>query len=173
MELLTWIEGSALGVWVRESVSLWAYPGLIAFHAIGLAFVVGLSVAIDLRLLGVAPGLPLAPFEKLFPVMWAGFWLNALSGVALTVAYATTMLVNPVFLVKLVFIALAVVNLRLIKVRVFGAARRSADAPAIERERALAWSSLVLWTGAIATGRLIAYTGLLAETLGLGGEGGG
>jgi hypothetical protein len=172
MELLAAIEGSALGVWVRESVSLWAYPGLIAFHAIGLAFVVGLAVAIDLRLLGAAPELPLAPLERLFPVMWVGFWVNALSGVALTVAYATKMLTNPVFLVKLAFIVLAVVNLRLIKVRVLGPARTGIE-PAIGRGRTLAWTSLVLWAGAILTGRLIAYTELLAKTLGLAGDGGG
>ena len=173
MELLAWIEGSALGVWVRESVSLWAYPGLIALHGIGLAFVVGLSVAIDLRLLGAAPDLPLAPLEKLFPVIWIGFWLNAISGVALTVAYATTLGTNPVFLVKLVLVVLAVANMRLIKTRVFGVARLAGERAAVERGRTLAWASLGLWTAAIVGGRLIAYTGLLAKTLGLGGEGGG
>jgi hypothetical protein len=173
MELLAWIEGSALGVWVRESVSLGAYPGLIALHAIGLAFVVGPSVAIDLRLLGVASALPLAPLEKLFPVMWAGFWVNTLSGVALTVAYATTLLVNPVFLIKLVFVVAAVVNLRLIKDRVLRPAAVASGGSAVARGRSLAWTSIALWTGAIASGRLIAYTELLAKTLGLAGAEGG
>jgi hypothetical protein len=169
MDLLAWIEASALGVWVRESVSLWAYPGLIAFHGIGLAFVVGLSVAIDLRLLGAAPDLPLAPLEKLFPVIWIGFWVNAISGVALTVAYATTLGTNPVFLVKLVLVGLAVANMHLIRTRVFGTARLAGDRAAAERGRRLAWTSLGLWTATIAGGRLIAYTDLLAKTLGLAG----
>jgi sulfopyruvate decarboxylase TPP-binding subunit len=30
----------------------------------------------------------------LFPVMWVGFWINALSGIALLIADATTMIVS-------------------------------------------------------------------------------
>ena len=83
MDFLVWLENSALGTWVRESTSVWAYSGLISFHAFGLAFVVGLSWMIALRVLGFAPSLPLAPMEKLFPAIWIAFWVNAVSGIAL------------------------------------------------------------------------------------------
>jgi hypothetical protein len=53
---------------------------VLSLHAMGLAVVVGFSSAIALRLLGVARSIPLAPLGGLFPVMYAGFWVNALSG---------------------------------------------------------------------------------------------
>ena len=111
MEFLAWLEGSGVGTWVRESLSLWAYPSIIALHALGLALLVGINTAIDLRILGFAPRLPLAPLQKFFPVMWFGFSVNALSGILLTVANATRVLTSPVFYVKLLFISLAVVNI--------------------------------------------------------------
>lgn len=167
-DILASIEASALGVWVRESVSLFAYPGIIAFHTIGLAFLVGANAAVDLRILGFAPRLPLEPMKKFFPVMYIGFWINALTGIALTVAYATSLLTNPVFLLKLTFILLAVVDLRLIRVRVFGGSGPPAAGSMPRGARLLASTSLVLWILAIVFGRLTAYPLLIASTFGGG-----
>ena len=36
-----------------------------------------------LRVLGAAPGVPLAAFRRFDPVMWAGLWLNVVTGVLL------------------------------------------------------------------------------------------
>ena len=69
-------------------------------HA-GLAFFVGISSAIALRILGVAPGLPLAPFRKLYPVMWLGFFFNAVSGVLLLIIEPTKFLTMVDFYIKL------------------------------------------------------------------------
>ena len=43
-----WIESSALSVWIRESN--WAFPIVLIFHTVGLAFLVGVNVAVDVRL---------------------------------------------------------------------------------------------------------------------------
>src|SRR5438093_2345046 len=158
MAFLTALENSGFGTWVRESPSPWAYPGVLFLHTVGLSFLVGLNVAIDLRVLGCAKRLPLAAMEDFYGVMWAGFWLNALSGTALLVANATTKATNPAFYFKMGFVALAMVDLVMIRRSVF---RRSipeggvAPAPA----RVLAAASLVCWTGAITAGRLLAYFG--------------
>lgn len=168
MGILGWIEATAVATWVRESISLFAYPTILSVHAIGLAFLVGASAVISLRLLGVAQEIPLAPVEKIFAVAWAGFWVNAISGTLLLMAAATSMLTNPVFVIKLVFIVFAVVNLRIIKTRVFGD-RESIEAGVVPKiGRTLAWSSLGLWFGAIVAGRLTAYTLLIASTFGGG-----
>ena len=111
MDVLRAIEDSGVGIWVRESGSLWSYPTIIFLHAVGLTFVAGVNAAIDLRLLGFAPRLPLASMRGLFPVMWVGFWINALSGIALLIADATTMMVSWVFWVKIAAIVLAVITL--------------------------------------------------------------
>ncbi len=150
MEFLARIESTGFATWVRESSSLFAYPGILFLHTVGLSLLVGTNVAIDLRLLGRSRDLPLAPMESFYRVMWIGFWINALSGTALLIADAATKLINPVFYIKLAFIALGVFTMVQIRRRVFHGASRG---------RALAVASLVLWAGAITAGRLMAYFG--------------
>ena len=166
MDLLSWIESSLLGTWVRESISLWAYPGMLSLHTIGLGFVVGASAAIDLRLLGWAPSLSLQSIEKFFPLVWVGFWINALSGLLLLAAAATSLMTNAIFVVKLVFVVLGVVNVRVIKMRVFGDRKIVESGIVPRRGRALAWMSLGWWILAIVFGRLTAYTIMINETFG-------
>ena len=52
---LVWLESSALSEWVVGSESMLAFPGILALHAIGMAFAAGLAAVLDLRILGVAP----------------------------------------------------------------------------------------------------------------------
>lgn len=154
MEFLHWIEQTGLSTWVRESDSLWAYPGIITFHAAGLAVLVGLSTVISLRILGLLPGVPLAALEKLYPMIWLGFWVNAVSGVLLIVSDPVTMLTKRLFFIKMALIACAVVNLILIRRWVFGS---PAPRAGIWRARTLAITSIVLWIAATTAGRLTAY----------------
>ena len=158
MTLLTSLEQSAFCAWVRESGSLFAYPGILFLHTLGLAMLVGPNAAIDLRILGVGPELSLSPMKSLLRLMWTGFWINAVTGSILLVSDASTKLANPAFAVKMVLIALAMIDVFLIKRFVFSTA-----APEPQRARplvkVLAIVSLVLWTGAITAGRLMAYFG--------------
>jgi hypothetical protein len=166
MSFLSSLENSAFAAWVRESSSLWAYPTILFLHTVGLGFLVGLNAAIDLRILGVARRIPLAPMEAFYKIMWAAFWVNALSGTALLVADATTKLVNPVFYIKIGFVALAVINMVVLRRRVFR--RLSTDVAAVGRfGRVLAITSLILWGGAITAGRLMAYFGPVSGAPGL------
>ena len=158
MEFLHRIEQSGFSTWVLSSGSLWAYPAILFMHTMGMAVVVGLNAGIDLRILGFARELPLAPMKRLFPLMWAGFWINAATGTVLLFVDATTKLANPDFYVKMVLIVLAVIDLRLLKTQVFGdplVDQRSLSTNA----KMLAVTSLIFWVGAITAGRLMAYVG--------------
>ena len=157
MAMLVWLESTALATWVRESDSLWAYPGVISLHAVGLAIMVGLSTMIALRLLGCAPGLPLAGMRSLNRWIWIGFSVNAVSGVGLLVASATTMLVNPLFYTKMALIAISMTNVVLIGRAAFPPG--STSNVVTRRARTLAMTSLVLWAATIVAGRLTAYLG--------------
>jgi hypothetical protein len=157
MELLALLEASPLATWVRESGSLLAYPLIITLHTLGLSMLVGGSAVIDLRLLGVAPALPLRPLEKLFGVMWTGFAINALSGAALFIADATAKAAQTVFWIKLACIALGVVNIVLLRRHVFRDPVQVQSDRASTRAKRLAIASLVVWAGAITAGRLVAY----------------
>ena len=159
MHFLSSLEHSAFGTWVREAPTIWAYATILFLHTVGLGFVVGVNVAIDLRILGVARQMPLAPMRKLFPWMWAGFIVNALSGIALLIADATTKLANPVFLVKMAFVTLGVVNMAWSKRKLFDDPATLEQVPATSHAKRVAIVSLILWIGATTAGRLMGYLG--------------
>jgi|SRR5579883_96391 len=158
MNVLQTIQDSGFSQWVRESESLFAFAGILLVHTIGMGFVVGVNATINLRILGFAPAVRLSSLEKFFPVLWFGFWLNAITGTILLAADAVNKLANPDFYVKMVFIALAVVNLKMLRSHVF-------DDPMIDKippstkAKILAITSLIFWLGAITSGRLLAYVG--------------
>ena len=155
--IFLWIENSAVSVWMREATTLWAFPFVLILHTVGLAFLVGANVAIDIRALGGMPGVPLMSLRRYYRWMWAGFWVNAFSGVLLLVAYPTKALTNPLFYVKLSFIAAGLIVARIIRgYLVCGEVGPNVTAP--RQLRLLAGASLLIWVVSITTGRLLAYT---------------
>jgi len=156
MDFLARIEQCGFSTWVRESPSVWAYPTILFLHTVGLGFLVGTSMVIDLRILGFSADLPLQPMKRWFPVMWVGFWINAASGLVLTIIDARSMLANPLFYMKIGLIALAMVSGRLIWNQLF---RDASDEKIVVSApvKALASASLFFWIAAITAGRLTAY----------------
>src|SRR3954469_10236674 len=119
MDFLLRIEESGFSQWVRGADSLFAFPGILLLHTIGMGLVVGINTTFDLRILGFAPAVRLRSFQKFFPVMWVGFWINAITGTILLSVNATKLTHNPDFWVKLSFITLAVINVQMLKKQVF------------------------------------------------------
>lgn len=151
------IERSGLSSWIRETDSLFGFYFILAFHTVGLAMLVGANTVVDLRILGFGSNLPLKPLRRYFSVMWLGFWINAISGVFLLIAYPTKAFTNPMFYLKLSCIAIAVVVMQKTKTRVFADLSLS-DAAMAAKGTALAKWSLAMWILALTTGRLLAYT---------------
>ena len=150
------VEASWLSAWVRESPSMLAFPTILALHALGMALLVGANVAMDLRVLGLAPRIPFSVLDALFPVMKIGFWVNAVSGILLLLAYPTKALTNPLFYAKLVLIAAALLFARSIWRRMPG--KHETVASGVAPPRVLAGISLATWAAAIFAGRFLAYT---------------
>ena len=165
VDLLSTIEHSAISTWVREDSSFWAYPVILFMHTVGVSMVVGISAMIDLRVLGFARPLPIVPLERYFPVIWIGFWFSAISGTFLLAADATTKVANPVFVVKMILIALGVVNMALIRRVVFLPPNAKTARPLLGK--LLAAASLIMWFGAAAAGRLMPYLGAVAGLPGI------
>jgi hypothetical protein len=151
------IERNGLSTWIRESPSLFAFYFILLLHTVGLSLVVGANVVVDLRILGVASGLPLKPLKQLFGIMWVGLGINGATGMLLLIAYPTKSLTNPLFYAKLSLIGFAVIIMQRINARVFGNASLS-EASMVARGKTMAMWSLALWAGAIAAGRLLAET---------------
>jgi hypothetical protein len=155
-EFLVFLEQMAFSRWVHEAQTIWAFPMILFLHTLGMSIVAGGSAMIDLMVLGFWPAVPIKPFARLFPVLWVGFGINAVTGTMMLLADATTKLTTLDFYIKmvLVFAGLFV----LIRMR-----RQLFDDPQLDQiplsgnAKVLAWASLVCWFGAIISGRLLAY----------------
>ena len=156
-DFLESIENSGFATYIRETPTWPAYSTVLALHTFGMAFLVGLSGVIALRVLGVVPELPLNPLKKLQPVIIIGFWVNAITGIILTTLAIRSLLMNWDFYVKLVAIAFALVSL--VKMRRHAFADSSAADNAIASPEARRWakSMLFFWGLAVLGGRLTAY----------------
>jgi len=151
-----WFEHTDLSMWVRGD-SMLAFPLILTVHTIGMGFLAGTSSAIALRILGVARQAPLPVMEKFYPVLWIALAANFVSGTLLLIGYPYKAFTNPVYYVKLSFIALAVTLIVKIRNQVL----RAGDPERVAlgtRARRLAMLSLFSWVGTITAGRLLAYT---------------
>ena len=158
MDFLLRIEQLPFCAWVRESSSIWAIPMFLFLHTLGMSMIAGSSVVVDLAFLGFWPKAPLKPLARLFPLMWLGFWINAVTGGILTLVDASTKLTNAVFYVKMIFVFGGVAVLVAMRRRV-SESSDAESAPMPAGAKGLAWASLICWFGAITAGRLLAYLG--------------
>jgi hypothetical protein len=159
------LQDSAVAQGLRSSI--WIYPLINAGHIIGLALLFGAIVPLDLRLLGAWPGTPLAPLAAmLVPMAAAGLVLAVLTGALLFATRPLDYVAQPLFLIKIALVALAVVNA--LALRLAPSWRRESDpstasrTPAVHASTPWRWRcagllSIALWLSAIVLGRLIGY----------------
>lgn len=162
MGLFEWLEMTSLGTFVRESPSFFGYPTFLFAHTFGLAVVCGVSSVVAARILGVASGIPLMPLQRLFPMMWAGFVINLLSGSGLWLADAVNKTIPgegrqaPIFFTKMLFVIIGVILLRKLQKKFEGP---NAETEVTSSEsKTLATLLLLSWLLAMIAGRLIGYT---------------
>ncbi len=150
------LEHSALAQAIRASV--WIYPSLNLAHVLAMAMVVGAIWVYDLRVLGLGRGIDIRSLTRLaLPLAATGIAVALPTGFMLFIAEATAYIQNPVFLAKLGFIAAGLINVasaHLGPYRRLVAWTVTAPPPAARLNAIL---SLSLWSGAAASGRLIAY----------------
>jgi hypothetical protein len=149
---LAWLEASALGECVRSSTP--GYPSMIALHAIGMAIMVGLSLVIDLRVLGAFAGIPLPALQRFFKLAWIGFGINFVSGSALFAAQATAYMVDWVFLTKMGLVLLGAITAGILQP---ATANAGPSGTLSGGTKAVAGIAIVFWVVAIIMGRLTAY----------------
>ncbi len=165
--MLEAIENTSLGIWVRESPSIFAYTLVLCLHAIGLAIVVGMNTLIGLRVLGFARSIPLEALRSFYVVIWVGFAINAFSGVLLFVASATKMAAMPAFWGKIALIALGLFAALRLKWRFLNRPESIASEATFANARPTAWLSLGSWYLALIVGRLTGYPELVKSWFGI------
>jgi hypothetical protein len=151
----------------------WLWPLCEIIHFIGMAVLIGSIGVLDLRILGVAKGLPIARLESLVPLGIAGFAANAITGSLFVIANPdggpNAYLTNLAFQIKIILILIA--GLNAVAFYVSGISKELATlGPAGEaptNAKLVAGASLFLWIFVIVFGRLIMYNDTLLWTLGL------
>lgn len=149
------LYASSLGVAMRESWFL--YPLINVVHLIGLVIVVGAIALLDLRLLGLARRVPVAPvYPILTRIAAIGIVVQLTSGVMLFAAEATTLMRNDAFLLKMSLLGAALANAGLFRLLWRSHVANWDDRPPL-LGLAQAALSLLLWLSIAVLGRLIAY----------------
>lgn len=156
LSTLDWMEQSALGACVAQSTA--GYYIMLAFHSIGLAMIVGAMMIVDLRILGFARGISMQALPRFVTIGWWGFWINAISGVAIFFSEANKMYINVTFRWKLFLILIGVITTMIFDRSIL----RPAAAGDVARldsgsAKAQAVFSLGIWLAVIIVGRMIAY----------------
>src|SRR5947207_618941 len=108
-----WLENTQGSIALHESI--WGYPIIESVHVLTLCLFLGLTIMLDLRLLGVnmrsAPASVVA--GRLLPLMRAGFAVMVVTGVLLFYAIPVKTYLNIFFRLKLVFLLTAGLNVTL------------------------------------------------------------
>jgi hypothetical protein len=149
---LAWLEATQLAEWVRSSQA--GYPSMIALHALGMAIMVGLSLLLDLRILGWFAGIPLQALQRFFRLAWIGFGINFLSGSGLFSAQATSYIVDWVFMTKMTLVLVGAITAGILQPAVVKAGPGGELSGGM---KGIAAFAIVVWVVAIIMGRLTAY----------------
>lgn len=117
-----------------------------------MAFLVGVHFALDLRVLGFAPNIPVHLITRFYPLMWVSFVVALVSGLMLLLAYPAKGLTNAVFYLKMLLIAAAFVVGKLLTNKV------KQQTEIVTQDKMLALLSIGIWVSIIVAGRFLAYT---------------
>ena len=120
-----------------------------------MAFVVGINIAINLRLVGFLPRFPLAPLFRFYRLHWLAAVVIFLSGLSLLMAYPAKALTNPLFYLKLSALISALLISRYFQKMLAVAGENFELKRLVPR---LAYLSLGLWIVTVTAGRFLAYT---------------
>lgn len=154
MSFFTWVERTALAEWVRISVP--GYPMMITLHSIGLAVMVGISVVLSLRMLGLFGKLPGRSLNGFFRWAWIGFVVNMGSGVSLWAMQAVDYARNWAFLVKITGVIIGASLVAVLQRQMAGVDPARSGMPP-RHAKVIAVATIIVWTAAMVTGRLVAY----------------
>jgi cytochrome b subunit of formate dehydrogenase len=155
MGFLVWLESTAYAEWILYGTHGW--PIMLTAHAFGLAIAVGVVFVMAARLLGLFEQIPVVAVRDILNFAWVGIAINIVSGISLFMSQASYYSQSIPFLVKISAIILGIINLHYVQ-RVLKNNASTWDSQGVPSNgKMLAWTSVILWSIAVITGRLIAY----------------
>lgn len=153
---LEWIESTGLSTAIREGGL--PYPIIGGFHLLSIALFGGMLLMTDMRLLGWALKTRKVSdvWQMALPWKRLGFVVVVATGLLLMWAEPVRLYRSPSFWTKMAFFALVGLHALVFRRGVY-AHPEKLDAGVSSRAKLAAAVSLVLWTGLIVSGRLIAF----------------
>ena len=152
-----WLEST----WLSDafvSQGAWSWPMAESLHFMGLCLLVGSVGLVDLRMLGMAKGIPLAAIHKLIPFGVGGFLLNFTTGTLFVFGDADQYIFNNAFRFKLLFLLIAGINVLFFYSTAFRQTKTlGPDADMPLKVKLMAGISLACWIAVITCGRLITF----------------
>jgi hypothetical protein len=153
--LLHWLPTTTIAYYMGGK---WEWPAAESLHFIGLSMLVGTVGLFDLRLLGVGRSIALPSLHRLVPWGILGYCINVFTGICFFTAAPYLFMFNPSFQLKVLFMAIAGVNVLLFYTTMFRRIKllgpgENAPLPA----RIIGGVSLFLWLGVITFGRLLTF----------------
>jgi hypothetical protein len=152
------LEAAQLQLW-------WIIPFWKTLHVLAIALLMGVVLAVDLRIFGVAKGLPGRPLQRLMPWALGGFALSLLSGGLLVQANPQQYIgapVNLAFFAKI--LCLVLIGLNDILYFATGLKREvdhvEAGQAASASAKIVAGVSLTLWLSVIYLGITLPFFGV-------------
>ena len=158
LEIAIWLSETKWSIALLES--LYMYPWIESTHVLSICFFIGILLFVDLRLMGVAfTKLPISEMnKKVLPWSLFGFGLMMLTGFLLFYAIPVRSYQNIFFRFKVILILLAGLNAFLFHRQMKLEGMNWDEGKSIPKSVHLkAAASLVIWSGVIISGRMIAY----------------
>lgn len=138
--------------------SPWGWPTVESLHFFGLCLLLGTVGVFDLRMLGVANGLPYTDLHRLVPYGVAGYGINVITGTMFLTTAPDQYIYNPAFQTKILFMLLAGINMLVFYITCSKDLRNSHEQSVLPlRIKLIAAISLLAWSVIIVCGRLITY----------------
>lgn len=136
----------------------WLWPVMENLHFLGLSVMFGALLAVDLRVLGIAPNIPMRGAMKLIPLVLIAFGVNLLTGLAFVMANPYGYIFNLAFQWKVGLMFMAGINALWFWFGEHGRLVQLAEGEQADfQAKIIAGLSLVIWVAVIVLGRLIPY----------------
>ena len=155
---MEWLAATDNSTALRES--LFMYPLVESSHVLFLLLFAGLTVMLDLRLLGLALRQVKVSdmVDRILPWVRAGFAIMVITGVLLFFAIPVRTYQSVWFRAKVIMLVLAALNIWYFHYRVYPNVEAwDTDATPPWQARRAGLTSILLWGGIIVAGRFIAY----------------
>jgi hypothetical protein len=161
MEIVPW-EAFVRSTWLHAFVvryEPWVWPLCETLHYLGLSMLLGAVGFFDLRVLGLAKGIPLRALHRLIPWGIGGYLVNILTGIVFFAGHPDQYFYNNAFRFKVLFMMVAAINvLAFYGTNAFAEMKTlAAAAEAPLRIKMIAGVSLAMWVAVLVCGRLLTF----------------